>query len=120
MDGVRRLGLRRDLPAQLDVADAIVLSLAWKAEAMAIEKPVVVTEVSGVRQLDGDVEILVPGQNSDALADAKVALMRTPPEAREYQGRFARVRIEELSSMNSKTAEWETLYHSSVGHPHGR
>ena len=59
-------------------------------------------------------------RDSDSLAAAMVAVMRTPQEALENQGLFARVRIEELCSMNSKTAEWQILHHSSVAHPHGR
>lgn len=48
---VRILGLRRDMPALLDAADALVLSSAWEGmplvvgEAMATEKPVVATNV---------------------------------------------------------------------------
>ncbi len=51
---VRWLGLRRDMPALLDAADAFVLSSAWEGmplavgEAMAVEKPVVATNVGGV------------------------------------------------------------------------
>jgi glycosyltransferase involved in cell wall biosynthesis len=66
MDHVHRLGLRRDMPALFDAADAFVLSSSWEGmplavgEAMAMEKPIVATDVGGVRELLGDCGTLVP------------------------------------------------------------
>jgi glycosyltransferase involved in cell wall biosynthesis len=67
-DSVRWLGLRRDLPALLDAADGFVLASAWEGmplalgEAMAMEKPVVATDVGGTRELVGTPERLcLPG-----------------------------------------------------------
>ena len=60
MERVRWLGLRRDMPALLDAAEAFVLASAWEGmplvigEAMAMEKPVVATDVGGVREMVGD------------------------------------------------------------------
>ena len=57
---VRWLGLRRDMPALLDAADAFVSGSAWEGmplavgEAMAMAKPVVATDVGGVRELVGE------------------------------------------------------------------
>ena len=56
-ESVRWLGLRRDLPALLDAADAFVLASAWEgmplaaAEAMAMQKPLVATSAGGTREL---------------------------------------------------------------------
>jgi glycosyltransferase involved in cell wall biosynthesis len=121
-NGVRWLGLRRDVPALLDASDAFVLSSAWEGmplvvgEAMAMEKPVVATDVGGVRELLGDCGSLVPAQSSHALAAAMLQLMRTPAETRTAIGQAARSRIQSLFNMDSKTGEWELFYHSLLNH----
>jgi glycosyltransferase involved in cell wall biosynthesis len=117
-DRVELLGLRRDMPALLDAADAFVLASAWEGmplalgEAMAMEKPVVSTEVGGVCEFVGGAGTLVPAKDSSALAAAMLSVMRQPPDARQAQGRAARERIEKNFSMDSKADEWETLYSS--------
>ena len=120
--GVHWLGLRRDVPALLDAADAFVLSSAWEGmplvvgEAMAMRKPVVATDVGGVRELLGDCGALVPAQSSPALATAMLELMRAPAEIRTAIGQAARARIQHSFNMDSKTDEWECLYHSLLNH----
>lgn len=112
------LGLRRDLPALLDAADAFVLASAWEgmplvvAEAMAMEKPVVATDVGGTRELLGDCGALVSPRNTGALAAAMRQMMLTEPEARLALGRSARRRIAAHFSIEAKAAEWESLYES--------
>jgi glycosyltransferase involved in cell wall biosynthesis len=121
LDHVRRLGLRRDIPALLDAADGFVLSSAWEGmplavgEAMAMERPVVATDVGGVRELVGDSGAIVPAKDSDALAEAMLAMMRRPAAARAELGRSARERIGSGFSMDRKAEEWETLYRSVLG-----
>jgi glycosyltransferase involved in cell wall biosynthesis len=113
---VRWLGLRRDLPALLDAADGFVLASAWEGmplvvgEAMAMEKPVVATDVGGVRELVGDAGVLVPASDSEALANAMVSLMERSAEDRRRLGRAARNRIESQFSMNARADEWDDLY----------
>ena len=113
---VRWLGLRRDLPALLDGADGFVLASAWEGmplvvgEAMAMEKPVVATDVGGVRELVGDAGMLVPAKNSDALAIAMLAVMRSSTEVRQKLGYAARGRIENFFSMDVRADQWESLY----------
>jgi glycosyltransferase involved in cell wall biosynthesis len=113
---VRWLGLRRDMPALLDAADGFVLASAWEGmplalgEAMAMEKPVVATDVGGVRELVGEAGVIVPAKSPDALAQAMLALMRSTPEARRSLGRAARERILKNFSMDAKADEWEALY----------
>jgi glycosyltransferase involved in cell wall biosynthesis len=116
MDGVRWLGLRRDLPALLAAADGFVLASAWEGmplvvgEAMAMEKPVVATDVGGVRELVGDAGVLVEAKNHDALAEAMLKMMGRTLEARLQLGRAARARIESDFSMAARVKEWELLY----------
>jgi glycosyltransferase involved in cell wall biosynthesis len=116
LDGVRILGLRRDLPALLDAADGFVLASAWEGmplalgEAMAMEKPVAATDVGGVRELVGDAGMIVPAKDSGALAAAMLSIMHTPAEDRRTLGRAARARIQSQFSMDSRVNEWEALY----------
>jgi len=110
------LGLRHDLPALLDAADGFVLSSAWEgmplaiAEAMAMEKPIVATDVGGVRELVGETGPLVPAHDPEALADAMLELMRKPEADRLVIGRTARMRIQAGFNFDSRVEEWETLY----------
>jgi glycosyltransferase involved in cell wall biosynthesis len=114
--GVRWLGLRRDIPALLDAADAFVLASAWEGmplavgEAMAMGKPVVATDVGGVRDLLGDAGRLVPPRNAEALTGAMISLMRATDQDRQTLSSLARTRIEQEFSMEAKADEWERLY----------
>ncbi|MGA3372155.1 MAG: glycosyltransferase [Terracidiphilus sp.] len=115
-DSVCWLGLRRDMPALLDAADGFVLASAWEGmplavgEAMATEKPVVATDVGGVRELIGEAGVIVPAKNPEALAQAMLAVMQATPEARRTLGGAARERIQRNFSMDAKADEWEALY----------
>ena len=113
---VRWLGLRRDMPALLDAADGFVLASAWEGmplavgEAMAMEKPVVATDVGGVRELVGESGVVVPPKDSDALAGAMIDVMRRTAEDRHTLGRAARARIQSSFSIDTRADEWEALY----------
>jgi glycosyltransferase involved in cell wall biosynthesis len=116
MDRVRRLGLRRDIPALFDAADAFALSSSWEGmplvvgEAMAMEKPIVATDVGGVRELLGDCGTLVPRRSPEQLAAAMVAMMRLPPGTRKALGDKARRRIAEEFNTTARFAQWESFY----------
>jgi len=121
IDGtVRWLGLRRDMPALLDAADAFVSGSAWEGmplavgEAMSMATPVVVTGVGGVRELVGDGGAVVPAKDSRALADAMLETMRQSREVLAVRGRAARERILRHFSMDATTGAWEALYESLI------
>jgi glycosyltransferase involved in cell wall biosynthesis len=119
-DAVRWLGLCRDMPALFDAADAFVLSSAWEGmplvvgEAMAMEKPVVATDVGGVRELVADAGALAPLKNPADLAIAMLGIMQMSQEDRAAMGRAARVRIEGEFNMDAKADEWEALYRTAL------
>ena len=119
-DSVRWLGLRRDMPALLDAADAFVSGSAWEGmplavgEAMAMEKPVVATDVGGVRELIGDAGVVVPARDSGALADAMQATMGEGREELTARGRAARQRIVDHFSMDATANTWLALYESML------
>lgn len=115
---VRWLGVRRDMPALLDAADGFVLASAWEgmplvvAEAMAMEKPVVATNVGGVRELMGDAGVMAPAKDPEKLAEAMVETMRGTEAERRAAGRAERERIALTFSMEAKANEWEAVYRS--------
>jgi glycosyltransferase involved in cell wall biosynthesis len=125
-DSVRWLGLRRDMPALLDAADAFISGSAWEGmplavgEAMAMEKPVVATDVGGVREMVGDAGLLVPAKDSAALADAMIATMKKGREELAVRGSAARRRIADHFSMDATADTWETLYNSLIPNPEPR
>ncbi len=116
--GVHWLGMYEDMPELLDACDGFALSSAWEGmplvvgEAMAMEKPVVATDVGGVGELMDETGRLVPAGDSDVLAGAMLATMRTTPETRHVNGHAARLRIQQHFDMDSKADEWEMLYDS--------
>ena len=106
---VRWLGLRDDMPVLLNAADGFVLSSAWEGmplvigEAMAMEKPVVATDVGGVGELVGDAGVLVPPKDPEALTEAMLGVMRMTGEQRQRMGNAARERIRHHFDMNTKS-----------------
>ena len=104
------------MPALLDAADGFVLASAWEGmplavgESMAMENPVVATDVGGVRELVGESGAIVPARTPEALAKAMLSVMQATPEARSSLGRSARERILRSFSMDAKADEWESLY----------
>ncbi len=113
---VRRLGLRRDMPALMNAADAFVLSSAWEgmplvvAEAMAAGKPVVATDVGGVRELMGSTGSVVPPGDSSALVMAMRAVLLDAVDQRQEKGRAARLRILDRFDIEARAAQWESFY----------
>lgn len=118
MDKVHLLGLRRDILALLDAADAFVQSSAWEGmplavgEAMAMEKPVIATDAGGTREILGNTGVLVPTRDSHALATAMIDMMQCSDESRQALGETARTRIASLFSLNARADDWESLYRS--------
>ena len=108
------------MPALLDAADAFVSGSAWEGmplavgEAMAMEKPVVATDVGGVRELIGDAGVVVPARDSGALADAMQATMGEGREELTARGRAARQRIVDHFSMDATANTWLALYESML------
>ncbi|MFI7673844.1 glycosyltransferase [Actinophytocola sp. NPDC049390] len=84
-DRVRFLGTRADVPDLLAAADVTVLTSDWEGmpiavlESMAAGRPVVATDVSGVRAVLADGGLVVPPRDPAATADALGALLFDPP-----------------------------------------
>ena len=115
-DCVVLLGKRTDIPNLLNKADYFVLSSKYEGlptvviEAMACGTFVIATDCGGSAEIMGDTGILVPPQNSEALAEAiKQAVGKTPLEIQENNLK-ARQRVEELFSLERSVQNWLKLY----------
>jgi len=112
------LGVRKDIPELMNVADAYVMSSAWEGlpmvllEAAATGLPIVATNVGGNGEvvLDGESGFLVPPQNSKALAESMLKLMSLEPDERRKMGERGRKHIEENYSLDRVIEQWEILY----------
>jgi glycosyltransferase involved in cell wall biosynthesis len=82
---------------------------------MAMEKPVVATDVGGVHELLGDTGTVVPARDPDALAKAMLDVMRSPLQSRSVLGRAARERIVTQFDAGVLFPKWETFYRSLLG-----
>ncbi|HHM24281.1 MAG TPA: glycosyltransferase, partial [Bacteroidetes bacterium] len=91
-DTVELWGFRRDLDSLMAGAVLFVLSSTYEGmpnvvmEAMALGKPVVATDVNGVRELmvDGETGRIVPPRDSAALARAIEEVIDSPGLLRRY------------------------------------
>lgn len=113
---VELLGKRSDIPDLLNAADFFVLPSKHEGlptvviEAMACECFVIATDCGGSAEIMGDTGILVPPQNSEALAEAlKHAMSKTALEKQENNLK-ARQRVEELFSLEKSVQKWLKLY----------
>jgi glycosyltransferase involved in cell wall biosynthesis len=113
-DQVLTLGERRDIPRLLRGLDLVVLSSAYGegspnvlTEAMATGVLCITTDVGDSAALVGDSGIVIPPQNSEALAAGIDTLLSEAREARALRGQRARETI--LREWNiERTTE---LYH---------
>lgn len=110
------LGRRDDISDLLNLSDYFVLSSKYEGlptvviEAMACGTFVIATDCGGSAEIMGDTGILVPPQNSEALAEAiKQAVGKTPLEIQENNLK-ARQRVEELFSLEKSVQNWLKLY----------
>ncbi len=112
------LGLRPDVDRLLQCCEMFVLSSRWEGfpnvllEAMAAGKPVVATAVGGVPELvvDGVTGILVPPEDTPALADAINRLLLDVMRAKAL-GAAGKERVRQGFSMDAVIAKTEALYH---------
>lgn len=88
-DRVVFLGSRSDVPELLEKSDVVVLSSHWEAfglaavEAMASGRPLVASDVGGLRDVVGGAGVLFPHGDDKALAEKIQYLCEHPDEYRE-------------------------------------
>lgn len=114
---VRFLGVRRDVPALLAVADLLVHPSLEEGfcnallEAMAASRPVVATDVGGNREavVEGETGLLVPAADAGRLASATLAVLQRPDRGAAW-GRAGRGRVAERFQRSRMLPEYEALY----------
>jgi len=121
---VHLLGERRDIQNILSGSDVFVLSSAFSesfpnvlGEAMACQVPCVTTDVGDSHAIVGDVGVVVPPRNPQALADGLRSIVELTSERRAEIGRLSRQRIVDcfnLDGPESFVRRYETLYEQTV------
>lgn len=110
------LGVRRDIPSLLSMADIFVLSSAWEgfglvvAEAMSCERIVVATDCGGVKEVLGESQFLVaPQDHKELFKKIDKSLNLSKNEAVKI-GLENRQRVLDKFSIDTSVKEWNTLY----------
>jgi glycosyltransferase involved in cell wall biosynthesis len=112
------LGQRSDMPEVLSAMDLFVLSSHDEGmsnaiiEAMAMQKPVVATDVGGTGEVvqPGRTGLLVPPKDVTALAQAIAQLLTAPRDTVAAMGTTARALAVERFSARSMVRQMEDLY----------
>lgn len=110
-------GFRQDVPAVLNAADIYCLPSLWEGfpigvlEAMAMGKAVIASDVDGTREAvkDGENGLLVPAENSTALAMAIVKLA-TDGALRQSLQQNAKAAIVEHFNVTGMTEKISAVY----------
>jgi glycosyltransferase involved in cell wall biosynthesis len=122
-ESVAVLGHREDIPEILAASDLVVdasyagLGLTGSLrEALAVETPVIGTDIEGHPELivEGETGLLVPPRNPDALAQAILRMLENPTRAKAM-ARAGRKRVEAQFSMTQKVQRTEALYRRLLG-----
>lgn len=116
-DTVHFLGRRSDIPELMSLFDVYVLSSVAEAcpvavlEAMAMERPVVATDVGGVSEqiTDGEHGRVVPPADSAALGEAISDVLASPDRRKRY-GERARRRAKNVFSLEQCADVHEQVY----------
>lgn len=114
---VHFLGERKDVPQLLSLFNVVVLSSLWEGlpysllEAGALGKPVVATDVNGVKEIitDGKTGILVPARSPEKLTEA----LRKVIEGKELAHRLGaalKEDIQERFSLARMVSDVQNLY----------
>ncbi|WP_256393053.1 glycosyltransferase family 4 protein [Natronoarchaeum rubrum] len=120
-DSIRLLGWVEDMPSFFDELDVFVLPSFGEGipgavrEALAMERPVVATDVGGTSEVvqDGQTGILVEPGNANAIADAVERIVDEPERAVEM-GQSGHELIVREHSVDSYVERYESLLASLV------
>lgn len=110
------LGSRDDIPDLMQSSDFFILSSAHEGlptvllEAQASELFVIATDCGGSKEIMNDTGILVPPQNSEALAQAIITAIEMPKEAIEENNKKALKHVQDNFDLNKIVDLWETIY----------
>jgi glycosyltransferase involved in cell wall biosynthesis len=111
-DAIRLLGSRSDVDALLAASDLLVLASESEAaplplfEAMRAARPVVATDVGGVREIvrEGETGYLVPRGDAAAMAGAALRILETPGASARLGDAGRRLALEKFDIAHSLRA----------------
>ena len=113
---VTLMGLREDLPSITPGFDVFCLPSAWGeafplvvCKSMASGVPCVVTDVGDAAWIVGNTGLVVPTENSDALAGALQTLLDLDDEALRQRGSAARQRIMDEFPLSKMVEAYQAL-----------
>lgn len=113
---VELLGRRDDIPNLLHQADIFILSSRYEGlptvliEAMACGCFVVATDCGGVKEVMGGTGILVPPNNSDALANAIISALQMTEKDILTNNQKALIHIQENFDLKTIAKKWLSIY----------
>jgi glycosyltransferase involved in cell wall biosynthesis len=121
--GVALLGVRRDVLELIRAAGAVCLPSEAEAlpmsilEAMALERPVVATDVGGTAEqvVDGETGHLVPAGHAEPIRRALLALAEDPDRARKM-GAAGRRRQRELFTGEAMVDGYRRAFEEAIRH----
>jgi glycosyltransferase involved in cell wall biosynthesis len=111
------LGERSDVPQCFAAMDIFCLHSRTEgfpnvlAEAMAMGLPCVATDVGDAAMLLADTGVIVPKEDSEALAKGVEQLLRLNVDEQRTLGLRAKARVEAEFSMDRARARFEAIYH---------
>jgi glycosyltransferase involved in cell wall biosynthesis len=117
-DDVLYTGFRDDIPAILSALDVFVLTSIEEScpvallEAMAMEVPVVATDVGAVTEMveDGRTGFVVPPRDSAAIAWAALRCIEAPREQTRRMAQAAREKVQTQFAVETIAARQQRLY----------
>ncbi len=112
------MGTTDNIRKQIAKMDIIVLPSLWEGlpnavlEAMAESRPVIASDIAGIREVvvDGETGLLFEPENPGALADAILKLTGSKKMAEEM-GKAAKVKVVEKFSIKKTLEETTAVYH---------
>ncbi|WP_273777775.1 glycosyltransferase [Acinetobacter sp. GSS19] len=113
------LGKRADIPELLNQADFFILPSKNEGlptviiEAMACQCFVIATDCGGSAEIMGETGLLVPPQNSHALAAALQQALALDQTTIQNNNREARQRVEQKFSLDHSVQQWLNIYAQS-------
>jgi glycosyltransferase involved in cell wall biosynthesis len=124
-DAIEFVGWTHDVIGFLKQVDILAMPSLWEAfglsaaEAMALRKPVIASNVDGLPEVveDGRTGILVPPADPKALACAIIELAADPARRRAL-GEHGRARVERFFTLDRMIARHEEFYERVIAGGH--
>ena len=111
------LGERSDIPVCLAIMDIFCMPSSNEgfpnvlAEAMAMGLPCVSTDVGDAAMILDDTGVIVPKENTEALASALLQVIALPDKQRDQMGQRAKERVMREFSIEKAQAYFSAVYH---------